>query len=124
MVELKDEAHGLRAISREVVYLGEIGAAHPDRARVRKVESADEIQKRALATAGRPHDGREVTRLELEGHIVERDAPAPFERLGDMVDGDVGAARRSLRHCTFTRRFRIFLWVLPPIFAFTVQRSV
>ena len=59
-----------------------------------------------------------------ERDSVERDDAAIFERLRDVLDDDVDAAVRSLAHCGFTRRFRIFVYVLPPIFALTVQRSV
>ena len=38
-------------------------------------------------------------------------------------DDDVGAAASSLAHFGFTSRFRIFLYVLPPIFDLIVQRG-
>ncbi len=91
VVELKDEAHRRRPVAGRVRKLSEIRSADGDRARVGEIEGADEVQQRALAAAGRPHDRREVPRLELERDLVECDDAAAFERLRDTVDDDVDA---------------------------------
>ncbi len=67
------------------------------------------FKQRALAAAGRPHDRREVPRLELERDLVESDDAAVFERLRDTVDDDIDAAVRARGHSGFTSRFRIFV---------------
>ena len=65
-MELEDEADGRRSVLRRVVQMAQIRSADRDRALVGQVERADEVQQRALATAGRADDGRELTLLDAK----------------------------------------------------------
>jgi hypothetical protein len=69
---------------------GHDSAVLQDRAGRRPVESSDEIQQRGLAAAGRPDDGDDPLRLELEVRLRQRNylrAPAA-EPLFDVLDLD------------------------------------
>ena len=68
MVELKNETDLVVADIGQIVLgqLTEVAIRQPHRAVRRLVECAEQIQQRALAGAGRPHNRHGRTRCELE----------------------------------------------------------
>ena len=70
---LEDEADLLVAERRQV-FFGEsigIGAIQRDGSRGWRLEAAGNVEQRALAGAGRPHDGRRIAALHGERHAGE-----------------------------------------------------
>jgi hypothetical protein len=96
-VELKDEADHVAAEARRVAQPRHRDAVDQDVAGVGAVESADQLQQRALARAGRARQGDELARLEIERDASQRLDPAVVA-LRDALDGDRGSAQRA----TFT----------------------
>jgi hypothetical protein len=96
-VELEDEADHVATKPRGVPEPGHRNAVDEDIAGVGAVESADELQERALARAGRARQGDELTRLEIERDASQRLDPAVVA-LRDASDGDRSSAQRA----TFT----------------------
>ena len=70
----------------------DVEAADHDLAGVRPVERADEVQKRALAAAGRPGERDELPGGDRQRHVLEGTDPAVLEALADVPNLDVGAA--------------------------------
>ena len=55
-----------------VAQRGEVGVADVHRALRQRIEPGQAVHQRALARAGRAHDGREPAGFECDGHAVER----------------------------------------------------
>src|SRR5438270_5660817 len=88
VVELEDECNRSRAVARRIVEAGDVHAVDDDRAGIGTVERADEIEERALASAGRSRQRDELARVDMERDIDEsRDASA-LEALADVLDVD------------------------------------
>jgi hypothetical protein len=92
VVELEDEPDRRGAVLRGVAELVDPLAADPDLARVGPVESADEVEQRALAAARGAGHGDELARGRLERDLVERDDAALLVGLPHPVDGELDAA--------------------------------
>ena len=71
--------------------------ADDDRAGVRTVERADQVEERALARARRAGERDELSRLDGERDVLERPHPSVLERLADVIDDDPRAAHLSVR---------------------------
>jgi hypothetical protein len=93
-VELEDEADHVAAKARRVPEPGHRDAVDEDIAGIGAVESADELQERALARAGRACEGDELARLEIERDAFQRLDPAVVA-LRDASDGDGSSAQRD-----------------------------
>ncbi len=94
-MELEDEPNGLGAVLGRVVQLLDGLSSDSDRAGIGTVECAHEVEKRALAAAGRPGEGDELPWLDPERDVLERpDAPI-LERLADVLELDAD----DLAHC-------------------------
>ena len=65
------QAVGVEALDRR--------AGEPVVAAGRPIEAADQVHEGGLARAGRPHDGDEIARLDVERHAVERHDAAGVE---------------------------------------------
>ena len=95
VVELEDEADDLRAVVGGIGERVDALAADGDRARVRPVERADEVQQRALPGAGRAGQRDELARLDPQRDVLERgDAPV-LEALAHVLEDDLGAGLTS-----------------------------
>ena len=68
---------------------GRILAMEQDLAAVRRFQAGDDAQQRGLATAGRPEQGEQFARGDVEVDVVEGDKVA--ECLLDLADGDAHA---------------------------------
>ncbi len=71
--------------------MGDVLAADADRARVRPVERADQVEQRALAAPRRAGQRDELAGVEPERDVLERVDPAALEALADVLDDDLGA---------------------------------
>ena len=90
MVVLKDEADvSIAKVGQVALGQGEgIASLQPHVAARRPVERAENVQQRALAGAGRPHDGHGVAALQVERHIAQHGQGAAARRviLGEMFN--------------------------------------
>ena len=94
-MELEDKADGGGAVLSRVVHALEQLAADGDRAGVGSVEQADQVEKGALAAAGRPGERDELAGRDPERDTVERPDAAVIEGLDDTLDDDFGARVHS-----------------------------
>ena len=82
---------------------GDLAAADPDRARRRRVETADEVEDGALPGAARAHDGRERPPRERERDVPERVDPAAAvvgpPDAGKLDRGNLAAGPLPTRSC-------------------------
>ncbi len=71
---LEHEPDPLAAVARPcgIVERAHLLASHGDRALVRSIEPAEEIEERRRARTGRAHDGQPLAGLDLEIHALER----------------------------------------------------
>ena len=91
VVELEDEADHLEPEPVRVRETIDPLPVDHDRARVRAVERADQVQQRALPAPGRARERGEVAGPEAQRHVPQRPDP-PVVGLRDAVDLDGGAA--------------------------------
>src|SRR5882724_3410360 len=91
---LEDVADGVEAEAREGVLAqrGDVRARHADAAGGGTVEPGNEAQQGGLAATGRPRDGDELTRGDLERHVGEHldGTVAACEAHADAGDRDHG----------------------------------
>ena len=90
-MELEDEADDSGAVVGRIGERVDTLAAHGNRARVRPVESSDEVQERALPGAGRTCQRDELTRLDAQRNILERGDPPVLEAFANVLEDDLGA---------------------------------
>ena len=71
---LEHEADGVITQRRQLItgQRTDVGAINCQLAAGGNVQRTDHVHQRGLARAGRPHDGNELTAVNLERHIVQR----------------------------------------------------
>ena len=81
---LEHEAHALAAQQRArgVIERGEVDAVEHDRARVRHVESRDQVEQRRFADAGLAHDRDELAAVDESSETVAQDLARAHAAVG------------------------------------------
>jgi len=109
--ELKHDAERVAAVMGEFPLAGAVKfeAIHPDLARGRRVEAAEEIQQRAFAAPAGTGDRGEIPRREVERHIIERADHASARGIGsrEMAEFDHGGGECFREAMTDQAEFRV-----------------
>ncbi len=102
---LKDEADFFGAIANELIFVefGEIGAIDDDAAGGQRVETAENIDERGFAGAGRAHQRDPFAGADVEGKRI--DGAQCAVRFRERLDGDLGGLR-LLEASRLTSKYR------------------
>src|SRR5690606_2472753 len=108
MKRLEDEAELAIANRRKapVRKAAHVLAAEQDRAFGRPIDEAEEVQQRALAAARRPHHGDELTGLDRDADVLQRNGFHAV-RAVDLVDVRESDDRLGHGQCSASQRIRI-----------------
>jgi hypothetical protein len=98
-MKLKDDPDVLvaKCHQRLVGEAGEIRLVDADRAGIRRVETAEDVEKRALADARRSHDGHHIAALERDLEILEHGQTRAADGVALRQSGDGDERHSSVR---------------------------